>query len=219
MFQTMAPQIKRDPKGFTLLELLVTIFLVSMITLVLVVGLRITLNAWRKAKSEDKYIQLRTVIPILLKKQLESCVWNVPNIGVLPFTGTEHSLSFFTTYAPMGSSGKGLLRITYVYDEERKVLGLYQQVITMKGEISEEFNPVSEKWNGVLKPVSVIRDVMSFELEYTKAKEVDPYDSERWTKEWKTRGAKHPTAIKMSLGFRNGKKVEKSVWYFNVGIS
>jgi prepilin-type N-terminal cleavage/methylation domain-containing protein len=55
-------------RGFTLVELLVAMVLLSMVTLVVAMALRMSIKAWERGVEEGEHIQRRVAIPSLMKK-------------------------------------------------------------------------------------------------------------------------------------------------------
>ena len=151
-------ELNKNHTGFTLLELLVAMVLLSTVTLVVAMALKIAIDSWEQGTVEGEALQRCAAIPALLEKQLACLVRKDPfgqiSPGLLPFCGQKHGFSFFTSYAPQGSPGQGLLRVTYVFDEEKKTLSLFEKVITRKEDLKEAYNPLSIKWDNSFEPVS-----------------------------------------------------------------
>lgn len=211
-----------DKKGFTLLELLVTVVLVAMVTLVVTIALKLAIGAWERGAKEGDKSLLSVSIPRLLERQLESIIKNERSStggedGRFPFCGNEHTLSFFSSFAPMGSSLQGLLRITYTYDPDDETLLLYEQVITSPEDLKDAFNPFSENWYGELKPVSKIEGISAFDLMYSGQKIRDTEDEDQWKKEWRCNSPAYPSEIRFTFSPGNGKRKRTSLWYFHVG--
>lgn len=227
MYNTVVPTVSMarptgGARGFTLLELLVTVVLIAMITVVLAMGLRLGVAAWQRGENEGPQAFLGVAFPRLLERQLE-CTMQYPGSLTggkavrFPFCGKEHALSFFSTYSPMGSSLQGVLRITYRYDPEKQCLFLYEQVITTADDLRDELNPFSEEWNGELKPLSEMEGVGTFDLRYSGRKTADPTDEDQWKTEWPCNSPVFPAAIGVSFRPGKEKKRRESLWYFHVG--
>ncbi len=132
--------------------------LVSMLTLILAVAFRMTLQTWERGNREAEALQLKVVLPRLMARQLLMVVTQTalggtpaapsssttqtltgneipnrrtitPGSTTLDFVGQKDRLSFFTHYSPQGTPAQGLLRIAYRYDPEGKTLEIYEQVI------------------------------------------------------------------------------------------
>lgn len=60
--------------GFTLIEVVVAMILVSMITLIMAFALRINLQAWERGVDEGDKVQIEVVLPHMLERELRSTV-------------------------------------------------------------------------------------------------------------------------------------------------
>ena len=65
-------------RGFTLVELLVAMVLLSMVTLVVAMALRMSIRAWERGVEEGEHLQRRVAIPSLMEKQLGALVKKDP---------------------------------------------------------------------------------------------------------------------------------------------
>ena len=207
-------------KGFTLLEILVAMLLVSMVTLIAAMALRLTVRAWERSVEEGDDHQLQTVLPALIEKQLNSLVKIdpfAPGRGKpLPFCGLEHAFSFFTQYAPQGSPWQGLLRVTYRFDDEQDTLFIYEQVITRKEDLNDEFHPLSDLWNRQLAPIGRAAGVKRFQLAYSNNIKILSEASENWKDTWECDSKSQPALLKMLLKTESG--TNDRLWYFTVGM-
>ncbi|MBF0228205.1 MAG: prepilin-type N-terminal cleavage/methylation domain-containing protein [Desulfamplus sp.] len=66
--------VKPDNSGFTLIEVIVAMVLVSMITLIMAFALKINLDAWERGNSEGDKFQIGVVLPNMLERQLRYIV-------------------------------------------------------------------------------------------------------------------------------------------------
>jgi len=207
--------------GFTLIELLVAMALFSMVTLVVALALKVAIDSWERGVEEGETIQLWVAIPALMEKQLRSLITTDPFIkGTekhLPFCGQKYALSFFTAYAPKGSPYQGLLRTSYRFDEETKILELFEQVITRKEDLDDTFNPLSDDWGEGYKPVSQVPGITGFELAYSDRENPDPENTEHWKETWECISTTRPTGLQMALRFGEDSKVVSRKWYFLLG--
>ncbi|MBF0233884.1 MAG: prepilin-type N-terminal cleavage/methylation domain-containing protein, partial [Desulfamplus sp.] len=79
-----------DSHGFTLIEVLVSMILVSMITLIMAFALRVNLQAWERGIAEGDKVQIEVVLPYMLERQLRSIISNTVLTGSLEtFTASE----------------------------------------------------------------------------------------------------------------------------------
>lgn len=213
---------KGDKRGFTLLELLVAIALVSMVTLIVAMALKLAIESWERGCEEGESVQLCVSIPALMGKQLSSLVKAAPfdktaKTRLLPFCGQGHTLSFFTSYAPQGSPWQGLLRITYLFKEEEETLYLYEQVITNKEDLKKEFDPLSDRREKSLAPISQVRGITDFILTYTDQESLDPQDMDAWKETWECLSTSLPTGLGIRLQAGRSPKAQSGRWFFRLG--
>jgi prepilin-type N-terminal cleavage/methylation domain-containing protein len=207
-------------EGFTLLEIMVAIVLVSALTLMAAMALRMTMSAWERGEREGEGAQLRATVPALLEAQLRYLVKTASfsltggNIR-LPFYGTDHSLSFFTSYAPMGSAFQGLLRVSYVFSKEDKTLLFYQQVITNQKDFEDLSSALAEDGNTGVKPLSTIKGIGAFDLLYGAGRTIDFERMSQWKEDWNTNHSSPPSYVRIE--FAEGKKEKSRRWFFTVG--
>ena len=218
-------------KGFTLLELLVAMLMVSMVTIIISVAFRLGLNAWDRSQREGDSFQARIVIPSILERQLNAIAREktfVPGQGAikLPFAGKENALSFFTTYTTMAGSKNGLLRVTYQYDEENRALLMYQQLVLTPRDLQADHWPLSDQWNGQFEPSGTIANVSRFFIRYAKEKSYIPSGSDMLETIWEeTKQQGYPKSILLEFSIisdnRKGKDMiapDPEVWHFIVGM-
>lgn len=207
-------------QGFTLLEILVAIVLVSLVIVIAAMALRLTMRAWEKGGREGEVFQVRTMIPSILKTQLKCIAKNISfsltekEIS-LPLYGQEHAVSFFTFYAPMGSRAQGVLRVSFVFRESDETLLLYQQIITNQADLEDSFNPLSANWNDSIKPAGEIKGVGVFDLIYSRECAIDFEKMDQWEMAWDADRQMPPACI--GLLFAEGKKEKPLRWFFGVG--
>lgn len=120
-----------SPSGFTLIEVLVSMVLVSMVTLIMAVSLRINLQAWERGVQEGEKLHVKVVLPALMERQLRSLVTTASfagwagfssNLGrgeKLKFIKNDNLFSFYTLYTPQGTPAQGLIRVAYTYSPDR----------------------------------------------------------------------------------------------------
>jgi len=208
-------------KGFTLVELLVAMVLVSMVTLVVAMALRISIESWEHGVEEGENIQVRVAVPALMGKQLNSLVRTDPfdeaaKKRLLPFCGQAHALSFFTSYAPQGSPWQGLLKITYLFKEKEKTLCLYEQVITREEDLNAAFDPMTGKMDESSRPISQVPGISGFDLTYTDQEKHDPQEKDSWKESWECSSTSLPTGLEVRLQVGTGSKMQSRSWYFRL---
>ena len=128
--------------GFTLLEILVSLTIVAMVTLIAATAFRLTVQAWERGADEGESRQIQAALPVLLENQLAARVNSrlFGKANITPdkfFCGSENSLSFLTTYAPQGSLLQGVLWVRYVFDPGQGVLLIYLKSVTRPDDVGE----------------------------------------------------------------------------------
>ena len=86
--------------GFTLLELICSITILSMIALIIASGFRVGLNAWEKGDAEVETVQTMRVLTGLVFQQLKSAYpykMEIDDEDVVVFKGEPDSMIFVTT--------------------------------------------------------------------------------------------------------------------------
>lgn len=213
---------KCNKSGFTLLELLVAMALISMVTLVVTVALKLSIQSWERGVEEGETSQLWVAIPALMTKQLDSLIKFRPfnqatGRQMLPFYGKKNALSFITSYAPQGSPWQGLLRVTYVFEEEQETLYLFEQVITRKDDLSDAYDPLSDKWEDTLKPISQVPGISGFDLTYARQHAHNPQGPVDWQDAWEGTSTSLPTRLGVKLQVGTGANSEARNFYFRLG--
>lgn len=207
-------------KGFTLLEILVAIVLVSLVVVIAATALRLTIRAWERGRQEGEVVQIRAMIPSILKAQLKCITENIRFSPTgkeipLPFYGEEHAVSFFTSYAPMGSRFQGVLRVSFVFKNKDKTLFLYQQIITNQADLEDSFCPLSEDWDDSIKPAGEIKGVEAFDLIYRGKGATGFEEIDQWERLWDE--DRHIPPEHVCLVFAEGEKEKPLRWFFAVG--
>ncbi len=223
MVKVIQPRgISRSPQGFTLIEVLVAILILSMITMIMGVTLKLCIRAWDRGQAEGDTFQIKASIPMLLQKQLGSLVLmrafsSAEKQENLVFMGTESTLSFFTTHVPeMIINRGGLHRVTYIYNKDAGQLDIYQQLIATAADMSDEFNPLSDDWDGELQPKGTIHGIIKFSIAYASDSVIDINDQNSWVEEWAKTKSKLPAGLKIIMQFEQDKKKNTDVWYFGI---
>jgi prepilin-type N-terminal cleavage/methylation domain-containing protein len=207
--------------GFTLLEILVALILVSMVTLTVALAFKIGVGAWERGVKEGEDPQVRMIIPLLIQRQTTAAVrTNEFNGAVLPlpFCGQPGSFSFFTTYAPEGSPRQGLMRVSYVFNKEEQTLLLYAQTITRRDDVKDESNPVSENWDEKMTPISETNGITDFELRYAAAVEQGLKKEPDWKETWDCDATQWPEMIQLRFQAGEGPRAHAGVWMFRMGM-
>ncbi len=212
--------VKQNKYGFTLLELLVAMVLLSTVVLISVMALRVSVEAWGRGNAEGETTQIHTAVSELIRRQLDCVVKADPfapsSERPLRFYGGPHGLSFFTAYAPQGSTAQGLLRVTYRFDEEEKTLSLFEKVITRREDLGEALNPLAAKFNNSYEPVSRVEGVSGFDVRYAGKVTGDASERPFWKDRWMRASEPLPADIGITLLEGSGSTAHSYVWQYSL---
>ncbi len=130
----------RGRAGFTLLELLISITLVSVIIVILSMSIRTGLRAYMRGREANRQIVAVSAIQGLLGRQLMMAVR--PGLGNLSkffrFHGDEDELIFVTTHVPLGSQSGGIFLVVYRFQQGDDSLVYGQHIVTTPEEVKDE---------------------------------------------------------------------------------
>lgn len=196
--------MNRD-QGFTLLELLISITIVAIITLLIFGALRIGARAWEKGEQNVEYLQRTRIVSDLVKRQIASaCAPGVKKkqqmMSILK--GDRKSMEFFSLVSVVPGNEFGKVRIIYAVntgadDKERLLIFEKSKVLGgassprrgLDGKIADE--PGDADFH-VLIPQA---EEISFE--YAKA---DMVGKQFWQETWEPVDEKDfPAAVKITL--------------------
>jgi general secretion pathway protein J len=107
--------------GFTLLELLVTVSLLALLSMVLFGGLRFGVRAWDGNQAHGAGMDELRVVQSLLQRELEQAwpayVTTDPTRPVIDFSGSETAVNFLAP-APQAALAQGRARITLAAERD-----------------------------------------------------------------------------------------------------
>ncbi len=107
-----------DDHGFTLLEILLAMTIMSIITLIVGSVFRLGVNAWEKGEVETGETQKLRVLSGIISQQIKSAYpyrMMIDNKKMIIFEGEPNSLTFVTALA--GSSFYGFKWVRYRYED------------------------------------------------------------------------------------------------------
>ncbi len=186
-------------RGFTLLELLISITILAMIVVIMFGALRIGIRAWEKGEKEVDIRQKQRIVLDLIKRQLASIsATDVRNRDQQPilFKGDSKSVEF-VSHIPLTPGGRpGLVYVKYAVGREtgneKERLAFYERSVALPdkktgaGEVDEA--DFSELLSGM----------KSIVFEYLKSR---PDEKESpWQESWDSAIEKGlPRAIRITL--------------------
>jgi general secretion pathway protein J len=127
-----APWIRQPPtrlaKGFTLLEMLISMVLVGFVLVLLFAGLRLGTRSWDVAEARINASSQRAIVMNLIRTMLEQSAplrWKVDGVETLAFEADSTALSFIGPIASReGLSGNHQLRLSLAEAESGRDLVL-----------------------------------------------------------------------------------------------
>ena len=129
--------------GFTLMELLLALSILSIIVVVILGGLRITVRAWEKGENMLSVQQRSRTILDRLDRQLSSAAVLMSGKEDLPlvtFAGTSSSVEFTSSLPLVSKMHFGPVHVKYVIETEpggKKRLLLYEKNIAVEDYLTE----------------------------------------------------------------------------------
>ncbi len=203
--------------GFTLLELLIAVTLLSVLILILSMAVRSGLRAYSRGKETNERLIAVSAVEGLIGRQLRAVVKGDGSgaQGLSEFKGKEDELSFLTTHVPLGSQAGGLFRVVYRFDEENRDLIYAQRVVTrpedLKEDLPDGIDPEDKEdlaeqgWD-----LSFVHGIGSLTFTY-QDKRQDDSDPEDWSGDWREKG-KVPEAMAMALAFSDEDEEPEVTW-------
>jgi len=216
-----------DCRGFTLLELLISITLVSVIVVILSMAVRTALRAYVKGREVNREIVTVSAVQGLLGRQLLMAVRpGTSNLGkFFRFRGENDQLIFTTTHAPMGSRAGGIFLVVYQFQDRDNTLLYAQRIITEPderkadppGTVSpEQVKKMREDgWD-----VSLVPGLESVEFSYLDSdRELDMDAVDNWPSSW-IKDAKLPSAVGLILRYKdeNSGREHETRLFFEVPV-
>ena len=188
------PHRLRAQAGFTLVETLVAIALLSLLTVALSVSLRFGLDAWAKGSAHSDQLSRALTVEGLLRRVLEEAypyfVFNDPACQCVDFDGTRDTLMFLA-YAPaaLGGSGRSRFRLSVTRHE-----GLSDLVVASQAELAAGSSPSSgEK--------TLLAGAAAVEFSYFGRSRTE--SSARWHDQW-SRQIALPELLRIQVRFAEG---------------
>lgn len=184
----------RAPKGFTILELMISIFIFALILTSIYEIWTLILSGKQSASFAAEETQRTRVGMRALSESLMSARMFRANTNYYSFevdNGGDYSALSFVAYLPPGFIGSGLYdglplrRLTYLVEPNergRNSLILYQQPLL-----------VDEEYTDLIPPIELSTDVSFFSVEFWDTNELD------WIRDWENTNAL-PQLARVSMG-------------------
>ncbi len=197
-------------KGFTLLEVIVTLTILGFILLIIFGAFRLGISAWERGESTRKEYQKVRTVNQLVTRQIKSIVpykikTKKAEGDYLAFEGKPHSLKFVSALSIKAKQPEGFVFAVYEFKEGGKGGGdliLYEQRVLNKDFFEER--PKEELGVSLFEGISDIR------FEYYRAEDPEKNRTEGWVEEWNAKEEKElPKALKMTVVYKNEKVMKE----------
>lgn len=192
--------MKRKVKGFTFIEVMISLVLFSLILLMVLGTFRLSLSSWEKVeKQNDRTLRIRTLQNLMIHQIKSIFPYKVKTEKAegdyLAFEGKPDSLRFVSNYSMKSKRSEGLVYAAYLW-KNREKLELYEGRVLQK-----EFFETPLKEDSL---VFVLSGISNLIFEYLKKEE----DEEgTWMKEWEGKGLDPlPQAIRISFQLEDEKE-------------
>jgi len=197
-------------QGFTLIEVVITMTILSFILLIIFGAFRLGLSAWEKGESIKEEYQKVRIISQLISQQIKSIVpYKIKTQRAegdyLAFEGKARSVKFVSALPIKGKQPEGFVYTIYEFKEGGKEGGrlvLYEQRALTRNFFEEE---PREEW-----AVSLLEGISNVRFEYYREEDPLKNEKEEWVEEWNAREEKKlPKALKMTILHKDAKGKEE----------
>lgn len=188
-----------NPNGFTLLELLITLTILTMLVGVIFGCLHIGIRAWEKGEDVVESNQEMRILLDLIPQQIRSLYpykFKEGNIESLAFKGDSDSIRFISTLGATSKGAVGLALVSYFLDPSHGLM-LYEKRIFKREMFEDEWDMKEDSI-----PLSPLVSRIAFEYQ---GEEGD------WSKEWDANEeGGFPHIIKVALRYKK-KSFDKKI--------
>jgi general secretion pathway protein J len=206
---------KATSRGFTLIEVTITLVILGFIVLIIFGAFRMGVSAWEKGDSlKDEYQKVR-VASQLISRQFKSAVpYRVKTQKAegdyIAFEGKSQTVRFVSTVPTKARRPEGLVYAIYEFKQEGGDEGhliLYEQRALNKDLFDE--HPKEEEGVSLCEGISKVR------FEYYREENVEKSQQGGWVDEWNAKDEKElPRAVRMTMTYKNEKKEEVPITFF-----
>ena len=182
-------------KGFTLIEVLIAMTLLSIMMVLLFTSLKICANSWEKGESKITDVNEIAVVYNFFQRDLSGAkpLWNdfSAEEKTFSFQGSAQSLQFVSAFpASAGRSGLQLFSLNLQEEDNDQIIK-----VTLT-----PFAPVAEGAEWRKEEVTLIKHVSDFTLAYFGSE--DAVSEGIWTEEWLGKEAL-PRLVKINIKLEN----------------
>ncbi|MDZ7833070.1 MAG: prepilin-type N-terminal cleavage/methylation domain-containing protein [Desulfobacterales bacterium] len=181
----------RNDRGFTLIEVLISITLIGVIMVIIFGGLRIGIRAWESGEKNIEASQHQQIVLDLMRRQLASMrarAFETPDEREIFFSGKPASMAFISGYSLVPGHPYGDVYVRYWVESEgdQYVLKIYENNTLFEGFASSSGRNPGES------NTYELTDVQNLGFSYLVEEESESY----WTDNWQPDEPKIPLAIR-----------------------
>lgn len=167
---------KHQTTGFTLLEVMLAMTLLSLMVVLLFTSLKIGAESWQKGEHKIAEVNEKAVVYQFFKRHLPTIkpLWDDfsdQDSRIFSFQGKKDSLQFVSAF-PASANRKGLQLFKITYDRS--------ETGTLKVSLNP-FYPSSDDQQWQTENVTLLENVENFKLQYFDKQEIDSGD---WLDNW-----------------------------------
>lgn len=190
--------MKREVKGFTFIEVMISLILFSLILLMVLGTFRLSLSAWERVeKQSDQTLKIHNLQNLMIHQIKSISPYKVKTEKAegdyLAFEGKRDSLRFVSSYSVRSKKSEGLIYAAYLWKNGEK-LELYERRVLRK-----EFFEIPLQEDSL---VFTLTGISNLTFEYLKEEEEGI-----WLTEWEGKGLDPlPRAIRISFRLEDEKE-------------
>ncbi len=203
---------KAANRGFTLMEVTITLTILGLIVLIIFGAFRMGASAWEKGDSlKDEYQRVR-ITSQLISRQLKSIVpYRVKTQKAegdyVAFEGKSQSIRFISAVSSKTRRPEGYVYAIYEFKQEGSDEGrliVYEQKALNK-DLFDGYPKEEES-------VSLCEGISKIRFEYYREEDPEKNQQGGWVDEWNAKEEKElPRAIRMTMNYKNEKREELPV--------
>lgn len=199
-----------SPKGFTLVEVMVTLTILGFITLMIFGVFRLGLSAWAKGENiRDEYQKVRQSAQMICRQIKSALPYQIKATkaeeNYLAFEGKADALKFVSTLPLKSHQTGGLVLTAYAFKRNGKEEGnllFFERRVLNKDFMGEDIK--EESWIPLLEDLSAVR------FEYLRTEDLLKGREAEWMEEWNIREEKElPRAIRVTIIPKKKKEKEE----------
>jgi len=190
----------REPRGFTLVEVMITLTIIGMISLMVFGVFHLGIAAWEKGDAKKEEFQRERIISQLISRQVKSIIpYKVKSQKAegdyLAFEGKPRSIKFVSALSLKARQPAGFVFVVYELKEERKEGGqlvLYEQRLLNRDFMEENMREEDA--------APLLGEVTEARFEYYREEDPIQNRSAAWMDDWNTKEERElPKAVRITL--------------------